>query len=121
MRHVRHSLVHSKKLLKDRDSRVNRHQNRGGHRNQSHYKNSGAGKDYSKKPYLVVLYTDSEEKFWYYKNGQLTPAEITLPKPDVQGCNYRFTDEGIEYSKYEDGKELYKQLFPWNGKEFVKQ
>ncbi len=76
---------------------------------------------YQGDTYLVVLYTDSEEKFWYYKNGQLTPAEITLPAPDIQDCQHRFTDEGIEYSKYEDGKELYKQLFPWNGKEFIKQ
>ncbi|MBP5504005.1 MAG: hypothetical protein J6Y24_14570 [Bacteroidales bacterium] len=57
------------------------------------------------------------DKFWYYENGQLTPAEITLPKPDVQGCNYRFIDKGLLYL----GENDYKKFFIWNGNEFISE
>ena len=73
--------------------------------------------------YLVVLSKIKDisenlgDKFWYYENGQLIPAEISLPEPDIEDCRYKFTEQGLLY--YNDNDE--QQVFVWNGNEFVKQ
>lgn len=60
------------------------------------------------------------DEFWYYENGQFTPAEINLPASDSEINKHLFNEEGLEYYKWENS-ERYKQDFIWNGNEFVKK
>jgi hypothetical protein len=58
--------------------------------------------------FLVVLskkegyFKSLGEKFWYYENGQFTPAKIDIPAPHYykseDECMYYFTDEGLEWT-----------------------
>lgn len=78
----------------------------------------------AKNKYLVALskiksvIDNLGVKFWYYENGQFTPAEITLPTPGIKDAHYRFNDKGIVY--YYDNNIDYQWVFSWNGETFVK-
>ncbi len=77
--------------------------------------------------YLVVLspqkdFVNFGAKYWYYQNGTLTPAAITLPAPKINGkaedCSFDFTDVGFDY--YHDMPKGAPVLehFRWNGNDF---
>ena len=77
--------------------------------------------------YLVVLspqkdFVNYGAKYWFYKNGKLTPAQITLPAPRFNGkpedCSFDFTDVGFDY--YHDMPKSAPVLehFRWNGNDF---
>ncbi|MBR4678242.1 MAG: hypothetical protein IKO99_09595 [Bacteroidales bacterium] len=82
--------------------------------------------------FLVVLskkegyFKSLGEKFWYYENGQFTPAKIDIPAPHYykseDECMYYFTDEGLEWDNDDaDMENHFHEDFPWNGKEFESQ
>lgn len=85
--------------------------------------------------YLAVLADNEYDrthsiKFWYYENGQLTPADIQIPKPDYDkdDIRYDFIDGNSVYCMYHWGcdEESEYDSFEtlsllWNGKQFVKE
>ena len=58
-------------------------------------------------------------QWWHYKDGTLTPTQISIPKPDTdESCVLEVTERGLEYRvNYDDGFDhIY---YVWNGKQFI--